>query len=153
MTRDEEVIWLARKLKYIREAGPNSGLRVNGIQRWCGGSEGQPWCAYFATMVLDIVYEGKAPIPRLGSCDDILRLAKKKDWLTLKPSPGDLFLVLNNENDAHHTGIVIESRGPTSILEISGNTNTDGSSNGIGVFERERTWAPGKLTFVHYARE
>lgn len=152
MTRDEEVIWLARKLKYVREAGPNSGLRVNAIQRWCGGKDNESWCAYFATMILDIVYQGKSPIPRTGSCDTILRLAKKNDWLTIKPSPGDLYLLLNSEDDAHHCGIVVRPAGATAIREISGNTNVDGSSNGIGVFERERTWAPGKIIFCHYPR-
>lgn len=153
MTRDEEVLWLARKLRYVREVPPNRGQRVEGLQKWGGGAPGDSWCAFFATFVLDVVFEGKSPVPRTGSCDVVLAHAKAQGWLTTAPCKGDLFLVLRDEHDAHHIGFVVDALGaPDSFVEISGNTNDDGSSNGVGVFERTRKIVPGKVVFVRYPR-
>lgn len=151
-TRDEELVYLARKLRYVREVPENKGQRVEAIQRWSGGAPGDSWCAYFATMLLDIVYEGKSPLPRTGSCDTLLETARTNGWLSESPSVGDLYLVLRSPTDAHHVGIVSEILTPTSFFTLSGNTNDDGSSNGNGVYERVSNIAPGKIVFVHYPR-
>lgn len=153
MTRDEEVLWLARKLKYVREVPANRGQRVEAIQKWCGGVAGESWCCDFATMVLDVVFEGKSPVPRTGSCDVVLSLAKSENWLTTAPAKGDLFLLLHDEHDAHHIGFVADALGaPDHFTEISGNTNNDGSSDGNGVYEKPRQIIPGKVVFVRYPR-
>ena len=151
-TKDDELVWLARKCIFIRELPDNRGQRVEGIQRWCGGTAGQSWCCHFATWLLDLVYEGQSPVPRTGSCDTILALATVKGWLRDTPVPGDLYLVLRTPDDAHHVGIVTEVAQPGRFWEVSGNTNTDGSDNGIGVFERERSIGRDSLVFVHYPR-
>lgn len=59
---------IARQFLYVREAGANAGQKVEAIQKWCGGQAGESWCAYFATMVLDICFQGNAPLIRQGSC-------------------------------------------------------------------------------------
>lgn len=152
VTRDAEVIYLARKFRFVREVPENRGQRVEAIQRWSGGKPGDSWCAHFATMVLDLAFEGASPIPRTGSCDAILGQARANGWLRDTPAPGDLYLVLRSPTDAHHVGIVIGPTGKNTFLEVSGNTNTDGSDNGIGVFERSREIAPGRIVFVRYPR-
>lgn len=145
---------IARLFLFVREAqAQNTGQRVEAIQRWSGGEAGQSWCAFFATMVLDIAYQGAAPIPRTGSCDDILHLAQKKGWLRERPAVGDLYLYLNNPQDAHHVGIVtdVDAAG---FLGLSGNTSPDGlSSNGDRVAERHLVLKPGHTVFVHYQSE
>lgn len=148
MDRRDETLYLARKLRFIREAGgQNHGQRVNAIQKWCGGADGESWCAYFATMVLDIVYEGSAPIPRMGSVQVIRDLATTKGWITKTPVPGDLFIYVNAQNHGHHIGFF--SKGTVrKPWGIAGNTDESGtSSNGDRV--AEHAFATTTIEYVH----
>jgi hypothetical protein len=123
---------VAEALDFIREAGQNTGQRVEAVQRWCGGQPGESWCAYFATMCLDIAYKGKAPLPRQGSVQAIRELAQSHGWVTTVPQVGDLFLYVNAQDHAHHIGFV---SGVDPLIGIAGNTSEDGtSSNGDGVY-------------------
>jgi hypothetical protein len=140
---------IARQFLYVREAGANTGQKVEAIQKWCGGKSGESWCAYFATMVLDICFQGSAPIPRQGGCDAIYELANKNGWLTTTPVKDDIFLYVNG-NDAHHIGIITVDGGS---IGIAGNTSEDGqSSNGTGVFEHSISTNPSKVKYIHYPR-
>lgn len=124
---------LAKQLDYLREAGDNAGLRIEGVQRWGGGSKGQSWCCYYATLVLDIEFKGACPIPRLGLCQDVLDLARRNGWVIDEPEVGCLVISINADGHAHHIGFctVLE---PFTV--IAGNTSKDGkSSNGDGVYE------------------
>jgi len=142
---------LARKFLFVRELAGNTGARVEAIQRWSGGEKGQSWCAYFATMLLDIHFEGHAPIPRTGSCDEILTLAAKNNWLADVPHVDDLYLYVRDGTDAHHVGIVTDVVGDQ-FKGLSGNTSADGlSSNGDRVAERLLERKPGTV-FVRYPR-
>ena len=147
------LIELARKFHYLREAtAQNDGQRVEAIQKWGGGKKGDSWCAFWATMVLDIYYEGKSPIPRLGGCDDILKLATKNGWLNEVPHVGDLYLYLKSPTDAHHVGIVTDVNAEGYVV-ISGNTSEDGlSANGDRVAERALKLKPSHTIFVRYPR-
>lgn len=129
MTRLE----IARLFLFVREAGQNRGLRVESIQHWSAGQFGDSWCAEFATMVLDLEYQGNAPIPRQGSCQAIRELAATNGWLTDTPSVGDLFLYINAADNAHHIGFVTAV---DPLTGIAGNTSADGTSdNGDRVAE------------------
>lgn len=146
-----DVLAIARLFLFVREAGPNSGQRVNAIQVWGGGTVGQSWCCYFATMVLDLAFQGTAPVPRLGACQAVYELAQQKGWLTDAPAPGDLFLRVA-DGHAHHIGFVTRHDGAT-VGTISGNTSADGkSSNGDRVAERDLTPAAGTMVYVAYPR-
>lgn len=141
---------IARQFLYVREAGPNTGQKVEAIQKWCGGSAGQSWCCYLATMVLDICFQGNAPIPRLGACQDVYEMAKKNGWVTVVPVKDDLFVYVNDNDHAHHIGICTISGG---TIGIAGNTSEDGtSSNGTGVFEHTLTTNKAHIKFIHYPR-
>jgi hypothetical protein len=138
---------IARFFLYVREAaGPqNTGSRVEAIQRWSGGSKGDSYCCEFATMILDICFQGEAPVPRLQACQDVYELAKKNGWVRGVSDDiniDDLFLYVNSNDHAHHIGIVTgikKTAGKiTSVTGIAGNTSADGtSSNGTGVFEHD----------------
>lgn len=135
---------LARMFSYVREAqGPqNTGCRVEAIQKWSGGSKGDSYCCEFATMILDICFQGSSPVPRLSACQAVYDLAKLKGWVSVEPHVDDLFLYVNAEDHAHHIGIVTGvnrvSNQLLSVSGIAGNTSEDGtSSNGTGVFEHE----------------
>jgi hypothetical protein len=141
-------VFVARLFLFVREVAgkQNFGQRVEGIQKWCGGKAGDSYCCYFATLVLDICFQGNSPIPREGSCQVVYELAQQKGWVTSTPSVGDLFLYVDANGHAHHIGIV------TSVAPldgIAGNTSEDGkSSNGTGVFEHDIV----ARVFIHYPR-
>ena len=140
---------IAREFLFMREANPqNTGLRVEAIQHWCNGEKGDSWCCEFATMVLDICFQGNSPIPRLLACQEVYNMAKKNGWITLHPVKGDLFLYVNDDDHAHHIGIVTENGGG---VGIAGNTSEDGtSSNGNGVYEHAISTNSKYVKYVHY---
>lgn len=144
-----DVVQIARLFGFVREAqtvGQNRGLRVEAIQHWSTGQFGDSWCAEFATMVLDLAFQGDAPIPRQGSCEAIRQLAQAKRWITDTPLPGDLVLSINAAGVAHHIGIVTQA---SPLTSIAGNTSADGtSSNGDGVYEHAID--PTDKVFIHY---
>jgi hypothetical protein len=137
---------VARQFLFVHEAGENRGLRVEAIQHWSAGQFGDSYCCEFATMVLDIAFQGASPVPRLQACQDVYDLAKKNGWVTDSPSIDDLFLYVNDADHAHHIGIVTAV---DPLTAVAGNTSPDGtSSEGTGVFEH----AIVATVFVAYPR-
>ncbi len=123
---------IARQYLYVREASQNRGQKVEAIQKWSGGQAGESWCCYFVTMVLDICFQGAAPIPRQGACQSVYDLAKQNNWLVENPMKDDIFLYVNDADHAHHIGFITDGY----QTGIAGNTSEDGlSSNGNGVYE------------------
>lgn len=145
-----DIVQIARLFLLVREAGPNNGQRVNGIQMWSGGKDalGSSWCAWFVTMVMDLFFQGKSPIPRQGGVQAIRTLASQQGWIADTPSVGDLYIYVDTNDHGHHIGFV------TSVdpLEgIAGNTSADGtSSNGDRVAEHGISAGHGTIEFVHY---
>lgn len=143
---------IARLFKHVREAGANAGARVEAIQKWSGGEKGQSWCCHFVTMVLDLAYGGKAPVPRHGACDVILALCQSNGWMVNEPSSvreGDLWFRLADPTDAVHIGFTTSPVKDGAFGQISGNTSEDGlSNNGNGVYERAVKYVPGKVAFA-----
>lgn len=138
---------IARQFLYLREAAPNRGQRVEAVQKWCGGQPGDSWCCDFATMVLDICFQGNAPIPRLGSCQSVYDLAKGRGWLVESPQKDDIFLYINDAGRAHHIGFITDPG-----QGIAGNTSVDGkSSNGDGVHEHDISSGP-HVKYVRFPR-
>lgn len=128
---------IARLFLFVREAGANRGLRVEAIQHWSTGEFGDSWCAEFATMVLDLLFQSASPIPRLSAAQAIRDVCAKNGWETDTPSAGDLYFYVDANDHAHHVGFVV-SVDP--LTGISGNTSEDGtSSNGDGVHEHAIT--------------
>lgn len=131
-----QIITIARQFLYIREAqsiGQNRGLRVESIQHWAGGVQGDSWCMEWVWMVLDIAYQGHPPFDRMQSCEALRGLAQDRGWLRGIPSVGDLFLYVNSAGRAHHVGIVTSVE---PLTGIAGNTSEDGTSaNGDRVAE------------------
>lgn len=139
---------IARQFLFVREAGQNKGLRVEAVQHWSGGQSGDSWCCEFATMILDICFQGNAPIPRLQACQVVYDLAKAKGWLVTVPVKDDLFLYVNDQDHAHHIGFITENGNG-----IAGNTSSDGtSSNGDGVYEHQISTNPAHVKYIHYPR-
>lgn len=141
---------IARQFGYVREATANRGLRVEGIQHWAAGQFGDSWCCEFVTWILDICFQGNSPIPRGGVVQTVYNQAKQTGWVTSTPTVGDLFLYVDDNDHAHHIGIVTSlEKNVSTLMGIAGNTSPDGSSsNGTGVYEHDIN----AHIFVHYPR-
>lgn len=134
---------IARLFRFVRESdAQNRGLRVEAIQHWSTGQFGDSWCAEFATMVLDLLFQGASPIPRLSAAQAIRDACAKGGWIVTQPElvkVGDLYFVVDATDHAHHVGFVTQLPGVgTALMGISGNTSESGTSdNGNGVYEHE----------------
>lgn len=142
---------VARSMLWVREIGENAGQAVEAILASVGLGPGQPWCAAFACWVLQAVH-GKdlSPLPMVGGCATLADYAKAHGMLRTQPEVGSIFLLWSPvANRYHHAGFVIQPRllPPPAIAQarcstVEGNTNEDGSPEGIGVFERVRVFTP-----------
>jgi hypothetical protein len=116
----------------VREAtGQNDGLQVEKYLQSVNLGKGYAWCAAFITWSFR------------QAAYDVPSLPMAAQWLTtrkriLPDSVGttDLFGVYFG-NRVGHVGFV-DSRTPTKIFTVEGNTNDNGSREGIGVFRRVR---------------
>lgn len=93
------------------------------------------------------------PIPKTGYCPALQKFARDHDILATDPRPGMSFLVVSLPSGeahvrAHHTGVIVERNGNTLVC-VEPNSNDNGSSNGDGVYKRERTIS-SKLQFVNW---
>lgn len=128
--------------------GSNRGAKVNEYNKTAGVAAGSLWCMAFVywSFVQAAARTGKAnPMPKTAYCPFLYTWGKKHGKLVTTPQRGDIFLVKGGDNGHFHTGLVTSASGK-SFGTIEGNTNDDGSSNGIGVYTRTRT--AGTCDFV-----
>lgn len=143
---------IAHFFRYVRESGgENHGPTVEAFLKLCGLGPGYPWCLAFVSSVLFLTLGPLDPLPMTAGCDVDLEWGKAHHQLHLNPEPGDIFLLLRTETDAHHAGFVVAVHDDTATFDtIEGNTNTDGSDNGIGVFERTRDRSTAIYVFLRW---
>jgi hypothetical protein len=134
----------------------NRGPEIDDWNTRVGNPLRSPWCAAFAWCMGNDVFKGRWPVVRSGGCQDIYRWAQRLRLLTVTPAPGDLGLLYHAElrRYAHvfyvKAGPHASTAGGATIETIEGNTNTDGSREGWGVFVRTRFVTP-RLAFVRWA--
>lgn len=130
---------VARRFSFVRETlGENKGAFVSKFQRECGGKDGDSWCAFFVSFVLDVACFGAAPLRPTGSTRTMLADCRTKGLIVTKPVIDGLFFYVKPDGTPHHVGIVTDVKPDGSVIGIAGNTSEDGkSSNGTGVFEHE----------------
>ncbi|UHG93287.1 CHAP domain-containing protein [Spirosoma oryzicola] len=126
---------------------------IYGPASWCAAFV--HWCFLQAAKELGI----DNPLVKTGGCWDHWRKCESKGakrytaaQVAKNPKllkPGLLF-VMDFGKGAGHTGFVLAIDGKR-IVTIEGNTNTDGSRNGIGVFKRSRSIASINLGFIDYS--
>jgi|SRR5579884_355857 len=101
-----------------------------------------PWCMAFvhyklhqAAQELGIALQW----PRTGSCTVVGNWADDNARFLDAPEPGCVFLIWSEAKQRYiHTGFVAEVLGPDRIATVEGNSNDNGSSEGIGVFAIHR---------------
>jgi peptidoglycan hydrolase-like protein with peptidoglycan-binding domain len=123
--------------------GSNRGGKVDEYNHTAGVPAGSFWCmsfVYWCFVQASARLGQTNPMPKTAYCPYLYNWGKQHGKLVTSPRPGDIFLVKGGPNGHKHTGLVTSANGG-SFGTIEGNTNTDGSHNGIGVFRRTRTAA------------
>ena len=134
-----------------RPIGSNSGPEVNAYLKSVNVPPGNFWCAAFVHWCFDQAAKARGinnPWPRTGGCLDLFNKVKAlndpskivtvrealADPLLIKPG---LVFILDHGGGQGHTGFVKQSIAGA-LRTIEGNSNNDGSRNGVGVFELNR---------------
>lgn len=145
---------VARHLLFIRETlGPNRGYWVEFLQRFAGGVPGDPWCADFVSLVLDIAYRGQSPLRKTGSTQVLFREATLYGWqvpVGAGSIKDDLYFFVHDDGTPHHVGIVtVGNAAGLALTGIAGNTSEDGrSAEGTGAFEHALSISQSHLRLV-----
>ncbi|MBK8553610.1 MAG: CHAP domain-containing protein [Ignavibacteria bacterium] len=126
--------------------GSNSGPEVNKYLASVGLGPGQFWCMAFVYYCFNTAAKNLGrnnPLVKTGHCMTHWNSSTAKKILAENavnnPSlvkPGQIFII-NTGGSAGHTGIVEKLEGGF-LHTIEGNSNTEGSRNGIGVFSLNR---------------
>lgn len=145
-----------------REIPPNRGPWIRAIM---DGNDGAPWawCAGMMMTLLDLGLDSLGKklteyITPTFSCNQMRDAAISKDALVLNSAwvkntssvqPGDMFLLLaSGDTDyAHHVGLVEEVH-PSHIITYEGNTNDEGSREGIEFCKRIRNPSTSRIEFI-----
>jgi hypothetical protein len=134
-------------LSPVRELEGNRGYFVDAINEWAGSPKGSAWClnaAHYAGA--KAIGKARWPLPINGSCDVLLKFARKhgiaRDW----PTRGAIFLKLNPDDtaDATHAGFVDALLADGRWMTREGNSNTTGSREGTEIVELTRPLKPGE---------
>lgn len=164
---DEAKLYLGKQ----ETLGPNDGPLLRTIREALlyAGAPACSWCALFTSWCIIRAHipeahsakERRAALRKaigftkpfyLESCQDWYTQGKSLGLVDKKPATGDVFLLLDKTGHAHHTGFVTEVLPEGEVRTIEGNTNTGGSDNGDGVYERTRNVA-GRMVFFHLPEE
>ncbi len=156
----------------VREAPPGSNrgrevddyLRSVGLDPAHGPPGGYSWCMSFVYWCFhQAAAPGATPFPRKAACLDVFatvrqqvpdRIITRADAIAAPGTirPGMVF-ILDHGGGHGHTGFVRQSAGGA-LKTVEGNTNTDGSNNGVGVFELNRRSVMDRqlLGFIDFTR-
>lgn len=134
------------------ENGPNDGTCAK-YQAVTGNEAGDSWCLSFVCWCFKQI--GLLTLlPRVtASCEEMRQAAIAKSLMVTWPRAGDVGFVVNTaQNHAHHCYIVEgdPATGTKIFPTIEGNSNTDGSSNGDGTYERDKRFVGGGGPINHY---
>ena len=130
------------------------------VRSYMDGHDGDPWfwCMGFVQAILDqaasaINKNFRTLMPLTYSCDTVGTTGLEKGLLSRYQKirsdfslikPGDIFLIQKSTFDWTHTGIITAVFGEV-IETIEGNTNFQGSRNGVAVMKRTRNLMRSKI--------
>ncbi|WP_109851203.1 peptidoglycan-binding protein [Aquimarina sp. AU58] len=130
------------------------------VRSYMDGGDGEDffWCMGFAQTILDqaVSHVGKrftSLMPSTFSCDSVGNAGIARGLLSKNKKirrnsdlvkPGDLFLIESSPLDWTHTGIITSIQGDV-IETIEGNTNFQGSRNGVTVRKRMRNYMRSRI--------
>lgn len=158
MTPDEsrQLIELLSQQTYVRETeGENNSPEIREYLKVCGLDEPAPWCAAFVCWGLHYLLGDRCTLPMTASCELLREAAKRRGMIIGVPRYGAIGLLIDTaKNHAHHAFLCTSDRNDDgSVDTCEGNTNTDGSREGIGVFLRQRCGPSDHLAYEFIAPE
>lgn len=113
--------------------------------RAVGFQDTHAWCSYFQELVFKEAYPDKKELDKLFSASAVQTFKNFKEaGYLVSPTPQVDYLVIwqtmkaGKEQWTGHAGIVSKAIDNETFLSIEGNTNNDGSREGIKVCERTR---------------
>lgn len=137
------ILNVARAHLWVQEVGANRGQAVEAILKRVHLPPGNPWCAAFVSYVGHAVLRELWPLPLVGGCATLGEAAQKLGMLREEPANGAVFLLWSDKQERfNHTGFVTSVPSSLPYGTVEGNTSPDGSPEGTGVFERQRTRKP-----------
>ena len=143
-TKDEALDSKVRRVAYSRigamekPLGSNGGPEVDKYLKRCGLKSGYLWCAAFVADTI-LTASGKSKWLPTASCYDMFKWAKKQQLLLAKPQGTCVVLYPHPKRVYGHTGIVVDFNKKTGMITtIEGNSNNNGSNNGVGVYKLHR---------------
>lgn len=131
---------------YLRTSGLAESAIQSGRGYWCAAFV--YWCVEQACRELGVPnwITGGARY----NCNALYTLARKQGRLTARPEKGDVFLCIGQGGRHYHTGFLQGNPGPGGRFPtIEGNSNDDGSANGVEVAYRPNGRT---LPSCHYVR-
>ncbi len=142
MTIQKKVLEIAEKEGYgVKETeGQNAGPQVRKYLKAVNINIPAPWCAAFVVWALKETLKENFNFCMVSSgyCPTLSLFAEQKNILSNDPEPGDIFLVYDDIS-AYHTGFVLSLPNNTQFKTCEGNSNSNGSSNGDGIYSNIRT--------------
>ena len=130
------------------------------VRSYMDGKDGALWfwCMGFVQTIIDQAASEQGKkftdlMPQTVSCDIVgdaglkQGILHRNSQLKNNPSlikPGDIFLIKKSRLDWTHTGIIIDIDGDT-IETIEGNTNHQGSRNGVAAMKRTRNFRKSNI--------
>lgn len=148
--------------------GANRGPAVEWFQKLGNINPGSPWCAAYVNGCAEVaaaIKNVRSPlerVPHQGYVEAYHRLGLAEGWVVpaSEVGVGDLFLLYDDDRPdpvyggrGRHVHIGFVRRPPHDGWEyetLEGNTNEDGSPEGIGVFRRTRP-VDDDVTFLRWA--
>lgn len=142
----------AELAKNVKESPPgsNRGERID-VYNASLGLYAQPWCAsfvYWCYKASALARGIQNPLPKSGYCPYLQDWSRNQKKRVGQPKRGDIFLVLDSSGTAIHTGFVDSAEYPSGvglgwrpeqIWTIEGNTNNNGSNEGLYLMRRKRS--------------
>lgn len=143
---------LARVGVMEQPRGSNRGPQVDAYNHFAHAPLGSFWCMSFVQFCVGEAAEklGRPhPIKLTASCSDLYHWARTHGRLVARPAPGDIFLCIGGERGHYHCGYVRKLLPGERFSTVEGNSNDDGSPNGIEVAFRPHG---RRLASCHYVR-
>jgi len=126
--------------KVINQCASQEGYRegadnYNKYAPIAGHANHEAWCATFLVAEFKVAGQELPPGADTAGCWENVQAFKRAGRFSVYPAVGAIFFI--GDSGDEHTGLVYKYDG-SNIYTIEGNTNTDGSANGNGVYKRVR---------------
>jgi len=125
------------------QGGNNNGPMVRLIQETIGGADREPWCMALVQSCLayaELKTGAKSPIVSSEHCMTVWNDTPKTSRVKTLPKRYAIIIWVNGKGPAGHTGILLEPSPRKTFTSVEGNTGSDGSRDGDGVYYKTRDW-------------